>query len=97
MELLEFFQNKVSSGSGGGINATIKFVLDGTTIIFVDAKSMPPSVSTDDKPADCTIKVSTSDLKKIISGDMNPMMAFTLGKIKVEGNMGVALNLPKIL
>ncbi|MCS7073281.1 MAG: SCP2 sterol-binding domain-containing protein [Bacteroidia bacterium] len=97
MELLEFFQNKVSSGAGGGIDATIKFVLDGTNVIFIDAKSLPPSVSTEDKPADCTIKVASADLKKIISGDMNPMMAFTLGKIKVEGNMGVALNLPKIL
>ena len=50
-----------------------------------------------DGPADCTIKMSKSDLEDMIAGDLNPTAAFMQGKIKVEGDMSVAMQLSSLL
>lgn len=50
-----------------------------------------------DQPADCTIGISVANLEKLISGKLNPMTAFAMGKLKVSGDMSVALKLGKLL
>lgn len=50
-----------------------------------------------DHPSDCTIRISTANLHKLISGKLNPMTAFATGKLKVTGDMSVALKLGKLL
>lgn len=50
-----------------------------------------------DDPAACTIRISKSNLEKLIAGDLNPMTAFAMGKIKVSGDMSVALKLSKLI
>ena len=50
-----------------------------------------------DEPADCTIHISRANLVKLMAGDLNPMTAFAFGKIKVSGDMGLAMKLGKVL
>ncbi|MCT4608226.1 MAG: SCP2 sterol-binding domain-containing protein [Pelagimonas sp.] len=50
-----------------------------------------------DQDADCTIKISETNLEKLIAGQLNPMTAFAMGKIKVSGDMSVALKLSQVL
>ncbi len=50
-----------------------------------------------DKPADCTIGISVGNLDKLISGKLNPMTAVATRKLKVSGDMTVALKLGKLL
>lgn len=47
--------------------------------------------------AKCTVTVSASDFSDIIDGKLNPQMAFMTGKLKVAGDMGMALKLGTIL
>lgn len=54
-------------------------------------------VTREDMEADCTIKLSRKNLEKLLKGEMNPMTAFLTGKIKVEGDMSVALQLQTLL
>lgn len=50
-----------------------------------------------DDPADCTIHISQENLVKLMAGKLNPVTAFTFGKIKVSGDMGLAMKLGKLL
>jgi putative sterol carrier protein len=40
-----------------------------------------------DGDAAATVKLASSDAVKMMTGKLNPMVAFTTGKIKVEGDM----------
>ena len=53
-------------------------------------------VSTEDKPADCLVEVGFDDFKSLISGDLNPMAAVMGGKIKIKGDMTVAMKLKSL-
>lgn len=76
---------------------TVKFVFKGGEgVIFIDGTQDPNTVSTDDGEAECSISVDKGDFDKLMSGDLNPMMAFMGGKLKIEGNMGIAMKLSSL-
>jgi len=54
-------------------------------------------VTREDMEADCTIKISRKNLEKLLKGDLNPMTAFLTGKIKVDGDLNVAMKLQTLL
>jgi putative sterol carrier protein len=53
--------------------------------------------STNDRDTDCTLRLSTENLKKLLTGKLNPMTAVMMGKIKISGDMGVAMKLGQLL
>ncbi|NBO20451.1 MAG: sterol carrier protein [Rhodobacteraceae bacterium] len=53
--------------------------------------------STVDRDADCTLTLSFENLGRLLTGKLNPMMAMANGKIKLQGNPGVALGLAKLI
>uniref|UniRef100_A0A674CUT7 Sterol carrier protein 2 n=1 Tax=Salmo trutta TaxID=8032 RepID=A0A674CUT7_SALTR len=71
---------------------------EGTDALWVvDAKNGQGSVSNDaDKKADCTITMGDEDLMKLMTGKMNPQTAFFQGKLKIAGNMGMAMKLQSL-
>ena len=78
------------------IGSTVKFVLDEHTI-HVDGNGDKNVVSSEDKDADCVITTSLETFNKLKSGELNPMMAVMTGKIKIKGDMGVAMKLQSLL
>ena len=76
-----------------GFDRSVKFDTGADGVIVIDGAT----ISTTDGPADCTIKLSLDDLKDLISGDLNPTMAFMTGKIKIEGDMSVAMALSSLM
>jgi len=77
------------------LGSTLKFDMGGE-IIYIDGNN-GNAVSTEDKEADCTVKVDKDDFVALTNGDLNPMMAFMSGKIKVDGDMSVAMKLQSLL
>lgn len=78
------------------LGASIKFKLDDQAIL-IDGKGDSNVVSTDDVEADCTVSMAYSDFIKLRDGDLNPMMAVMSGKIKVKGDMSLAMKLQSLL
>lgn len=84
-------------GEGSGLGATVKFDCGADGVVFIDGASVPNKVTTEDAPADCTVKCSLDTLEGLVAGDVDPTSAFMMGKIKVEGDMGVAMRLSSVL
>jgi putative sterol carrier protein len=64
---------------------TVKFATD-QGVVYIDGNQNPPDVTNDDKAADCTLRMDFSDFSDMITG-----------KLKIEGDMGVAMKLQSIL
>ncbi|MGI9451163.1 MAG: SCP2 sterol-binding domain-containing protein [Geminicoccaceae bacterium] len=75
----------------------VKFDVEDEGMILVDGTVNPVVVSNDDDEADCVISLNESNLEKLIAGDLSPTLAYTLGQIKVDGSLGVAMKLASLL
>lgn len=84
-------------GDNSGLGATVKFDMGDEGAIFVDGASSPNTVTNENKDADCTVSCSLDTMEALISGDLNATAAFMQGKIKVAGDMGVAMRLSSVL
>ncbi|PRQ03803.1 SCP2 sterol-binding domain-containing protein [Enhygromyxa salina] len=84
-------------GDDAGLGATLKFDMGTVGVVFIDGKAQPNTVSNDNKDADCTIGLSLEDLEAMMAGDLAPTTAFMAGKLKVDGDMGVAMKLQSIM
>uniref|UniRef100_A0A8C9RQ08 Sterol carrier protein 2 n=1 Tax=Scleropages formosus TaxID=113540 RepID=A0A8C9RQ08_SCLFO len=63
----------------------------------VDVKNGKGSVESNSaKKADCTVSMSDADLLALMTGKMNPQTAFFQGKLKITGNMGLAMKLQNL-
>ncbi|GAB3575697.1 SCP2 sterol-binding domain-containing protein [Spirosoma luteolum] len=93
-ELTEQIRTKAAQAEP--FNATAKIVTD-QGVVFIDGNQTPVAVSNDDKPADCDLQVSIDNLIKLGTGDLNPMMAVMTGKLKVKGDMGIAMKMGQIM
>jgi sterol carrier protein 2 len=77
---------KVVSGPGGSVGYWV-----------VDAKTGKGSVEYNGKTKpDVVFTISDKDVVDFISGKLNPQKAFFQGKVKIQGNMGLAMKLPDL-
>ncbi len=90
-EITERF--KAAVGSDSGLGRTVTFDLKGEGFIHVDGGT----VTNENAPADCTITVDKSDLEDMAQGRLDPTMAFMSGKLKIAGDMGVAMKLAPLM
>ena len=63
--------------------------------IFLDG--VANKVSADDEAADTTIKVKLDDFVAMAQGQLDATAAFMQGKLRVEGDMGVAMQLQSVM
>lgn len=63
----------------------------------LDLKSGNGSLTQGSKAADITITVKDEDFFALAQGKLNPQQAFMKGKIKIKGNMGLAMKLNTVL
>ncbi|MBU1289053.1 MAG: SCP2 sterol-binding domain-containing protein [Alphaproteobacteria bacterium] len=96
MDLAEL-TSKASSAvqPGGDFTKKVKFDFGNEGKLFIDGAA--GKVDNSDSPADATIKVDWNDFQKISGGQMDPTMAFMQGKLKVEGDMSVAMQLQSLM
>ncbi len=101
----EFFAAKadqIASGAANldGFNALYQFNLSGDDggnwVIELTDETREVRTGEDDN-AQCVINMSSGDFMSMIDGSLNPQMAFMTGRLRVKGDMGLALKLQSIL
>ena len=76
-----------------GFDGTAKFVIEGEGSVYIDADGARAG----DDEAEVTLTASRETFEGLLSGDVNPTTAFMTGKLKVDGDMSVAMALSQIL
>ena len=84
-------------GDDSGLGARVKFDFGADGLVFLDATRTPNVVSNEDAEADCTIRISLDDFVEMGDGELSPTMAFMMGKLKVDGDLGLAMKLQGLL
>jgi putative sterol carrier protein len=73
----------------------VKFDFGDAGKIFLDG--VAGKVSNEDTAADTTIKVKLDDFVAMAQGALDPTAAFMQGKLRVDGDMGVAMQLQSVM
>ncbi len=95
----EFFQtleSRVDPAKTAGMSNSYLFDIEGAGQWKVDVDDGKVTVTPGGGDADVTITTNEETFQKIASGEQNPTSAYMTGKLKVKGDMGVALKLQKL-
>ncbi len=105
MSLKEVFaglQEKINADPSkmAGVTATYQFNLSGDdggeyNIVFTDGAGKVNEGAADNP--DITISMDAGDFKDLVNGKLDAMGAFMSGKLKVQGDMSLAMRLQSLL
>ena len=78
--------------SDGNFDASARFAIVDPGSIFLDASGARVS----DEEADVTLSADADTFKQVLGGDLNPTDAFMSGKLRIDGDMGIAMKLASV-
>ena len=74
-------------------DGTAKFVIEDAGMIMLDGAGVRAA----DDPADVTLTADAETFQAILTGDLDPTSAFMSGRLSVDGDMGMAMQLGAVL
>lgn len=77
----------------GGFSGVAKFVIEGEGALIVDGNGARAG----DDDAEVTLTADRETFEGILTGEVNPTAAFMQGKLAVDGDMGLAMQLGSAL
>ena len=94
----EQFQQGVEAAAkkAPNLGKTMKMDL-GEGFIYIDMTTDEATVSNEDKEADTVVTTTVDVLDQLRKGELNPMMAMMSGKVKIKGDMSLAMKLKDLL
>ena len=87
---------RAAVGAESGLDATIKFNFGDQGVIYIDGKSKPNAVSNDDRDSQIVISFTPDTLTRILDKQLNPKVALMTGKMKLRGDLRIAMRLDKV-
>ncbi|MDA9706017.1 SCP2 sterol-binding domain-containing protein [Acidimicrobiaceae bacterium] len=93
-EALDFVKQNAEGKDLSVLPGSIKWVVD-SQIVFMNPDN--GEITDDDVEAACTITTDMETFKGMYDKSVSPQAAFMTGKLKVEGDMGIALKLQSVI
>lgn len=94
-EILELI--KTQSANVEPLNAKLKFQIGDAAIMVDGSNGETNEVTNSDDEADTVIICDADTFMKLKNGDLNPMMAVMTGKVKIKGDMGLAMKVQSLI
>ena len=79
--------------AGSDFDGTAKFDIEGEGTVMMDENGARAA----DEEADVTLSADAETFQSILEGNTNPTSAFMTGKLKIDGDMGMAMKLAAVL
>ena len=96
MTVREFFEQvpgRVSPQQARALDASYRFDIEGAGSWRLESDGEGVVVTESDAPADCVVKADEATFLGIVEGRQGAMGAYMTGKIRVEGDLGLAMRL----
>jgi putative sterol carrier protein len=96
-------QLKTQAAMNPPLGYRVKFDLGDEGVLLWDGTSTPaeigplPQADADGTDADTVLRLSVEDFGKLLSGTLDPTLAYMTGKLKIQGSTGVAMKLAAML
>ena len=94
MDYLAIVKERAEGKDLSVLGGSVKFVVD-ENVVFIDGNS--GEISSDDSEATCTISTDADTMQSIMDGSSSPQAAFMTGKLKVSGDMSIALKVQSVI
>lgn len=84
-------------GEDCGLGSVVKFDFGEQGTVTLDATQIPNQVSEAGAEPDCTMVISIDDFMAMADGSLDGVSAFMTGRLKVQGDMGIAMKLAAVM
>lgn len=90
--------DKIDASKTGFLAVQVNFTDSQNDVMYVEIKGGKVNIAPYEyNDRSCAISISKADFAKLLAGKLDPIAAFTLGKLKVDGDIGKALEFSKLL
>jgi putative sterol carrier protein len=96
-QFFESLQGRADSSRASDLSASYRFDIEDVGNWYVDVEKGVVTVTESQNPADCVIATDEPTFLAVVENEQSPMGAFMTGKIRVEGDMGLALRLKDLV
>ena len=79
------------------LGKSLRLDLENDQFVHIDMTGDQAVVSQEAKEADTVVTTTVDTLHDLRTGNLNPMMAMMGGKVKIKGDMGLAMKLQDLL
>lgn len=98
LDKLEVIGGKLDLSGTGFLAVQVNLTDVDPGVFYVEVKDHRLTIAPYDyHDRNCAVTISSANFNKLIDGKLDPVVAFTLGKLKVEGDLGKALEFAGLL
>ena len=96
-QFFDDLQANADATRASDLTASYRFEIEGAGTWRVEVRAGVVTVEQSQEPADCMIATDEQTFLGVVQNQLSPIGAFMTGRIRVEGDMGLALRLRDLI